>query len=312
MTGIGLVGNSNALRVSYVVLIALVSLVTLWLRALRWKYLFPSEVVLEGDKLFKSMLVGFFASSVLPLRAGEFVRPFMLSKWQNVSFSMGFATVVAERVFDILALLVMLVCCLFTMTEVPEVVSHGAVVLSAIAFAIVLMMFCAYARPDALLAVASRVLGLLPARLSPLSEKLLAMLEEFVTGLRVIGSFKELACIISYSLLIWLTIGLLYQCGLYAFGHFPPFVVGLTTSVFVAFAVAVPSAPGFVGTFQFGCNLALSTVFGYSEEFALAYSVLLHVIQTVVCVLGGMYALYSEDLEIRDMLVDQSSSSATS
>lgn len=69
----------------------------------------------------------------------------------------------------------------------------------------------------------------------------------------------------------------------------------------VAFAVAVPSAPGFLGTFQFGCIIALSVLYPYSKEFAVAYSVVSLGVQYVVLNLAGLYVLKKRGLNFSEL-----------
>ena len=65
-------------------------------------------------------------------------------------------------------------------------------------------------------------------------------------------------------------------------------------------AVAAPGAPGFLGTFQLGCVVAL-TMFGFSEEFAVAYSVVLHSLQVNSVVLAGFLILHRRGLHLGDI-----------
>src|SRR5262245_50990000 len=56
------------------------------LRAIRWRYLLEDGRKLPFGKLFDSIILGSFATYILPLRAGEFVRPFVLSRESEVTF----------------------------------------------------------------------------------------------------------------------------------------------------------------------------------------------------------------------------------
>ncbi|MGA1531013.1 MAG: hypothetical protein ACO398_09770, partial [Kiritimatiellia bacterium] len=82
-----------------------------------------------------------------------------------------------------------------------------------------------------------------------------------------------------------------YQVLLWGFGIYPSWWVGMMLNVMIALAVAAPSAPGFVGTFQVGCIVALSTIYGYSKEFAMAYSMIAHVFQMALIVVAGIVVL---------------------
>ena len=274
----------------YLPLLILAFSIQLLIRGYRWRYLLPNGLELSVWKLTEACIVGFFASFVLPLRAGEFARPFALSRWQPVSFTAGFASVVTERVFDVLALLVMLGFCLPHLEKAPEFVIVGAKLLAAIAGIIILLMLLAYLKAEALLSFTEKVLDkTIKSRYLALSEKVLLLAEEFISGLKAISSFGELCLVLMWSLILWLFNAVMYLAGLWSFGVFPSFIVGVVVSVLIALAVAAPSAPGFLGTFQIGCVAALTGIFGYTQELSTAYSVVLHAFQVVfiVCVACG-------------------------
>jgi uncharacterized protein (TIRG00374 family) len=295
-------------RINYWYLPGLVALLvaSLWIRVLRWPYLLPEvpnksprESYSQG-KMLKAVIIGFFASCVLPLRAGEFARPWVFSRWQPVSFGAAFASVVTERVFDIFGLLVMLLICLPEMEQAPREVFVGAQALSAVAVCVCAAMFCSYFYSDKLVAFVRLTMEKLSfGKAQALREKLLGVLGEFVFGLKAISSLKRLLIVLFWSIFLWFVSGVHYLFALWMFGETPPLLSGLVLSVLIAFAVAAPSAPGFVGTFQLGCVLALTVVYGYSREFAIAYSILTHVYQVVFFVLGGIWVLVVERLGIK-------------
>ena len=283
-------------------LVILIAYSTMYIRALRWRYLLPSNLVLKTSDLFQAIILGFFATCLLPLRAGEFVRPWFLSRWEDVSFAAAFASVVTERVFDVLAILLLLGFALGHIENPPELVILGSKVLGAIALAILAVMIAAYFVGEQLLRFLERtLLFLFRGRKTRLCEKLLATAEEFLAGLRAISSFGQLLAVIGYSLALWLISSVFYQTCLWLFGEYPSFLVGLTINVMIALAVAAPSAPGFLGTFQAGCAIALVTIFKYSMEFSLAYSLAAHIIQVLIIVGTGAVILNLRGLGLKDM-----------
>ena len=72
-----------------------------YIRAYRWKFLIKGGEGVKLQTLFDAIMIGNFGTYILPLRAGEFMRPFMLSRNSNISFSTGFGSVVIERFFDL-------------------------------------------------------------------------------------------------------------------------------------------------------------------------------------------------------------------
>ena len=179
-------------------------------------------------------IVGLLTLSLIHI-SGEFIRPWALSRWQPVSFPMGFASIITERVFDVLAMLTLLGLVLGQLDSAPDLVILGARALGGIAACIALVMVIAYVRPATVLRLADAVYDkLLSTRNIALRDRLSSMTAEFVGGLRAISSVRELFLIVLLSLLIWAEFALVYQVGLWAMGEWPSFWVGMTVNVIVA------------------------------------------------------------------------------
>ncbi len=288
---------------AYVPVLILITLATFWVRALRWRHLLPN---CDGDgvsrvSLFEATLVGTTATFILPLRVGEVIRPWVLSRWQPVKFSAGFASVVVERVFDALALLMLLGVALIQLESVPPMVATGAKVIAALAIVILMVMVTAYVGSAYLIRVSERMISAIFGKRFPdLAERLVAMVEDFLCGLRGVSSVKDLLWSIFWLAVLWGLLGALYQIGLLSFGVEAPIWVGVTLCVMIALAVAAPGAPGFVGTFQLGCVVALA-LFDYPEEFGVAYSIVLHALQAVTVVICGFVILHRRGLSLSDV-----------
>lgn len=289
----------HRINFAYLPLLLLLHFFSLWLRAIRWRYLLPTKAGLSLRKLFEATLIGIFATCVLPFRAGEFVRPWALSRWQPVSFSAGFASVVTERVCDVLVLLGMLGLCLSRIDQAPTFVIAGAKALAVLSLLILAAMIVAYLNASFLLRVVRRIVAFfLSTRYPTIADRILSMVEEFINGLRAISSLTELLAVIFWSVSVWVSTVAFYQVGLWTFGEFPSILAGTTVTVLIALAVAAPSAPGFLGTFQIGCVAALTGIYGYTKEFSLAYSVTLHAFQVSIAIATGFYILRAEGLQL--------------
>lgn len=270
-------------------------------RALRWQILLPksapkstkSKNYLGIMPLFEGIMVGHAATFVLPLRAGEFARAFYISKIEDVSFSKSFATIVTERVFDVIILLALLEYTLSSV-QLPSVMDLAVKSLAILVFAICVVILLCYKYPRFVLMIAyifsrflSRRLGLLR-----LPRKIHKIIKEFILGLQAISSLGELLLVIVYSGFVWFFSCLYYWFAMLAMGNMEgSLFVGTVVSVMVALAVAAPSGPGFIGTYQFGCIIALTAIFHIDEQFSLAYSIITHIIQAVFIILFGFFFL---------------------
>src|SRR5215813_1608071 len=89
------------------------TLISLVIRSFRWQYLLEPLGHASFGNAFRATAVGFAASSILPARAGELIRPYFLARHERLSATGAFATIVIERLLDMLTVLVLLASFLF-------------------------------------------------------------------------------------------------------------------------------------------------------------------------------------------------------
>ena len=87
--------------------------VNLAIRSLRWQYLLEPLGRVSFANAFRATAVGFAASSILPARAGEVIRPYFLARHENMTATGAFATIILERVLDVLTVLALLASFIF-------------------------------------------------------------------------------------------------------------------------------------------------------------------------------------------------------
>ncbi len=293
----------TGVKSSYLPLLIFLMLLANLFRALRWRILLPSKNRPTIPILFEGIFVGFTATFLLPLRAGEFVRAFYVARLEKLSFSSVFASIVTERIFDILSLLVLLGACLGFMPSVPSFVSIGVQSLSVLVVLVAILIAAAYRKPRTILEVVYKCTRLLPSKkTSKITKKILFMTKEFTRGLHAIGNLREALLVVLYSAGVWFTVCCFYWFCVPAMGEQGSLAVGAVTTALIALAVAAPSAPGFLGTYQVGCVVALSGIFSFNESFAVAYSLFTHIIQAALIIGLGLYFLARRGLRLRDFL----------
>ncbi|MCC6932935.1 MAG: flippase-like domain-containing protein [Deltaproteobacteria bacterium] len=301
-----LINSLRSIRFVYLPLLIVLMVILNILRALRWKHLLKTDTIPATKNLFEAIIVGFTATFVLPLRAGEFVRAFYISKLENVFFIGAFASIVIERIFDVLALLVLFSCTLVGLPNMPTLVVLGAKSMALLATVMIAVIAVAYKKPQFVINTAN-FCGhwLLPKKLYPLLDKFLNFTHEFLHGLQSIKHFSSLIFVIIYTALIWLLVSAFYWVSLLALGYSAGFFMGIVVTVIVALAIAAPSAPGFIGTYQAGCIIALSTLLGLSETFAITYSVITHILQAIFIIATGFYYLARRGLCLQELVKRQ-------
>lgn len=268
-------------------------------RALRWRLLLPPP---KGDHaslrtLFDSMMLGNMASFILPFRLGEFLRPFVLSRWSDYTFAAAFVSVVLERFFDLSAVLLAFAVVAALFEGLPDAIHAGAWSLGAVAACILIFLTIGAIFPDPLRKVVDISTRILPGRVEGMGRR---FLNELIDGAAVIKSPVRLVGIVLLSAGVWFTACGQFYVMLRIFPLEHSFLFGMAITVFVSLAVALPSAPGFIGVFQAGC-LAAGKLFGYPDENIVVLSLLVHLLSYVLYLSIGGWVLAVRDVNLFDL-----------
>jgi hypothetical protein len=270
---------------------------TLYIRAQRWRVFLGAVRVPPMKHLVAATNIGFMANMVLPARAGEVIRPWIVCRREHLPISGVLASVLLERIFDMFT--VLLLFGLSTLlVPVSDQVRTWGVMLTSLAGSVAVGIGFLRWQEELSLSIARRVCSLLPERIG---SPVYGFFGGFVKALEMLDSPASFLRAFAWSVYLWLVIATLYPFGLIAFGIDAPLAVGsLVLTAIVAIAVSVPSAPGYIGSFQLGCVLSLA-LFGVSESEAIAFSVVIHVVQFVAVIAAGLYSLWMENMSLRDV-----------
>jgi uncharacterized protein (TIRG00374 family) len=276
-------------------------IISMWLRAVRWRYMTdPIKPGIGVHSLFASTMIGFMVNNVLPLRLGEIARPFSLSHKENLSRSAAFATIVVERVFDALSLLLVSgLLLIFAPMLINGEVSlvHAAYVALALHLVALTFLVILKVRTEASLAWLRRVGGVFPDRVR---DRLVDVAAKFSTGLGVLENGRSLLAVIFWSLAIWGLVGFSNYFIFLAFDLSVPWFAPYVVLVIVSLGVMLPSAPGYVGPFQFFTVAALK-IFGIPASVGLSFSLVLHAGNYLPVTLLGLYYLRREHFTLRQL-----------
>lgn len=290
-------------RSDYAMLVPVIGVVVghYLLRAWRWRYLLPERGAIPFANLFEGIMVGNFASYFLPLRAGEFIRPFVFARHGTHKFSVAFASVVIERFFDLSAVLISFVLVLQSVPGVPAIIHQGAVGLLVLALGLLGFILVGIFLP----ASAHRLVEI-GVRFLPQSLRLVVknFFFEFVDSTSVLREWRRLFMVVLLTAGVWLSCYFWFQTFMWvvqiSVPQAPEYLVATTVAVIVALAVALPSSPGFLGVYQVGCVIGFG-LFGVSESSAVAYALLSHVFQYLLFAGYGFYFLLRSDLSFSDL-----------
>lgn len=270
--------------------------VHLVIRSLRWRYLLPESEESQPTirALFDSMMLGAFASFILPLRAGEFVRPLVLTKWSRYSFSTAFVSVVIERFFDLSAVLLTFAMIVPFLPHVPGEAVKGAYALGVVALGLMAFLACSALFPGFIRSTVEQMAAFLPEKPQRL---LVAFVRDLIDGASVVKTPKRLLVVVVLTAVVWATAYLQFFAILLMFPGQPTLLLSAVVGVFVALAIAVPSAPGFIGVFQIGC-VAACAIFHYPLEVSQAFSLVAHAISYLSTMLIGAVLLMVHGLKL--------------
>jgi len=285
-------GLSAATVVSFFGLMAVAHLFRCW----RWEYLLrPMGTSVSFAKLVPISSVGFMAILALPVRLGEFVRPYLVSREGHTKMSAALGTVAVERIVDGL-----LISIVFFSSYVLSGAGGSfstelrwAAWLSLLGFGVLtFFLACALRWPQATIRLGLRLT--LIAWLAPrAAARLAARIETVITGFRVLAHGRYLAIFIAQSALYWVATGL----GLWVLARgmalpLSPWAA-FTIMSFTGVVLTLPNSPGLVGQFHLAIRLGLSAYFPLSvvNGQGAAYGIVLHAFQTLWYVALGLVCL---------------------
>jgi uncharacterized protein (TIRG00374 family) len=264
----------------------------LWARARRWRYLFPPRSAPPG--LVPAVMIGYMANNVLPLRAGEVVRVYVVARRSRAAgadatghaFWTALATLVVERVLDSLAVVLMLAV-LVLVVPVPAFLQVGALAVLAVDLGGIAVLVALVAAP----ARCARLIERLSARWPRLGQRTLSAFETFVRGLEGIRAPAHTLPILVWTVIVWVIPASAASLMLAAMNLELPWVAGWVVLAFVGLSISIPSAPGYVGVFHAAAALAVG-LFGVAQEAAVGYALVFHASQILpVIALGWVYLL---------------------
>jgi hypothetical protein len=253
--------------------------VNLTIRSLRWQYLLEPLGHASFANSFRATAVGFAASSVLPARAGEFIRPYFLARHENMTATGAFATIVLERVLDVLTVLALLALFIFIFD--PGVGRASPAAWAAVkwagltagggALAALVVMFVLAGDPERLGRTMTRLEQVLPSALAGLIAQ---VAEKFARGLGAVRKPGRLIVALLWSFPLWLSIAVGMWAVAVAFHLAVPFTGSFLLVALLVIGVAVPT-PGAIGGFHEAFRLGTTLFAIVAHVFSIGPALLL-------------------------------------
>jgi uncharacterized protein (TIRG00374 family) len=243
------------------------------------------------------------ANNLLPARVGEFARAYALSRLEPVPVSGAFASLVVERFLDGLAIVSLMFVAMAAPGFPPELpagdgalgsIIRTAVVILAclLGFMVLLLLF-----PRPVVRVTESLARLLP---ETLARMLVDALEAFLDGLRVLRNPGLLLRAVVWSFGLWAWQSLAFWVAFRAFGIQLGYDSALFVNAIVGFAVGVPAAPGFFGTFHAGARMGLG-VYGIPAAPTLAFAFGFHLGGFIPVTVIGLYYTWKLGISLKEV-----------
>ncbi len=263
-------------------------------RILRWGVLLQPLGHLRWRRLLTVGSVGFMAILLLPLRLGEFVRPYLVARESDIRMTSALATCVVERVVDglVVTLTFFVVLALLPRSTVPPGLLLGGYVSLGVFLGALLSLVAMHWQRRRTLALLDATLG----RLAPgLGRKIAGMLDSFIDGLRALPSAGAFGRFVAATLVYWALNGFGFWIMFRATGatlpsgQLPGLLESYACMTILAIGIIIPGGPGFAGNFELSLGLALGLFLapGVLATRGAVFILLLHALQFVLQVLVG-------------------------
>ena len=287
--------------------------VNLAIRALRWQYLLEPLGKTSFGNAFRATAVGFAASSVLPARAGEVIRPYFLARHERMSATGAFATVILERLLDTVTVLALLASFVFVFGRELSAAKPGLFTAvkwagasaGAVALAALLVLFVLAGNPAGLGRTLARLEEVVPSRLAGLIAR---VAEKFAIGLGTIRRPGRLLVALAWSFPLWLSIALGIWAVAVAFHVAVPFTGSFLLVALLVIGGAVPT-PGAIGGFHEAFRIGTTMFYGVPNDRAVGAAIVLHLFSIGPSLLLGLFFAAQVGLNLAGMrqLADQAS-----
>lgn len=273
----------------------LTTLQTYLIRAWRWQVMLAPIGAVRFGPAFRTTIIGFTATFLLPARVGEVLRPYLLAKQEKLSVSATFATIIVERVLDLTAVLLLFAAAMpFLGVDVGAETRWAGGMAAVAAFVGLGILFACAGHPERLGRLVDRLTGWLPARIAATIGE---FARRFAEGLGVMRDPAGLVKTLGWSILLWVSICLGIWLVTHAFGLTMPFAGSFLVVMYLVVGVAAPT-PGGAGGFHAMYKLAVTQYFAAGVDAAAAAAITLHLVSFVPVAILGFVFMWQDGLTL--------------
>jgi glycosyltransferase 2 family protein len=281
--------------------VVILNFVFIGLKSLRWREIIATTHRVRWVEVATASLIGFMASSIVPVRGGEVVRVLVLGRRTGMSRTTLAGALAVDHIVEGAGMVLIMLGLPFFLPTPPWMRTTTTVVAGV--------------------TLGAAVLGwlLLGARRAELTERLppawrlrvASVAGKLGDGLATLTNAPRLAYVLALALGMWLFQGILLALCLRATGLSLGFHQVMFVLMVINVGALIPGAPSSVGPFEFAAVMALGSL-GISKTPALTTGLLYHFVQVIPTIVAGLVALPLAGLRLRDLGGSASAQSASS
>ena len=270
-------------------------------RIWRWYFLLRPLGLKEFGPALNAGAIGLAAIIIVPLRLGELVRPYLISRDTDIPMTAALGTAVVERVVDGLSVTLILFIGLLlvpTQTQEPGFVWTAGTISAGVFGTVMTVLLLSWWKREA----TSRVLRRIGEPISKgLTDKALRLLDGFLDGVASLRAGGDLYYFLLFTFFYWLFNGASLALLANGFGIELTVWEGYTVMAILVIGIMVPGGPGHVGTFEFflqaglGLYIAVETM----PDKVVAFIATLHVVQFLIQLVVGIPFWLKDGLSLK-------------
>lgn len=288
-------------RLDLIVWSILLAAVMPLVRTIRWRYLLDPIGPTHFGPVLRATILGFAALALLPARAGDVLRPYLVARAEGLNGASVFATIVIERALDLVAVLTLLAAFVWVFDGrailppgMLAPIQASATLAAAAVVVMMAVMWTLATHPDRIGRLVARSDRLLPQRAA---HTLARLARTFSEGFAVTREPRDLAIAFVWSFPLWITIALQAWLVTRAFGINIPIPASFLLQALLVVGVAVPT-PGGIGSFHEAYRIAVTTFFRAPNNAAVSAALVLHAVSFFTSLVPGVVIMARDGLSV--------------
>ncbi len=288
-------------NVGMLILALIFVVTTFWIRTFRWQQLLAPIGPTQFRTVFRAGVIGFAALSILPARVGDILRPYLVARQEGLPFTATFATIVMERVLDLIAVLTLMAIYVWGFADTSKwnprllgPIEISAAVGGAAALVLLVIMWLLASHPDRIERLMHSTDRVLPRRVAL---RMGELARTFSQGFAVAREPRGFLLALLWSFPLWTAIAAETWAVTRAFGIDLSFSGTFLLQLFLVVGVAVPT-PGGVGSYHEAYRFGVTTFFGAPNDQAVAAAIVVHAVAFIPVLLLGVLFMAQDGLSL--------------